>query len=136
LEIMDICDDTEVVFHQQEMSDSFARYRDQIIVANPGNVIDECSLYLTFFYDGGINYKRGADSMWPLVTSVGGGLLSDLVAQEYDGGLRTETLRDEIIPSIYETRMCQEGLFPDSESVYIFHEIIDIIHQIVDNYHE
>jgi hypothetical protein len=44
-----------------------------------------------------------------------------------------ETLRDEIIPSIYETRMCQEGLFPDSESVYIFHEIIDIIHQIADN---
>jgi hypothetical protein len=68
--IMDICDGTEVVFHQQEMSDSFTSYRDKFMVDNPGKVIDECSLCLSFFYDGGINYKRGADSMWPLVTSV------------------------------------------------------------------
>jgi hypothetical protein len=78
---MDICDDTEIVFHQQEMSDSFTSYRDMFMVDNPGKVIDECLLFLTFFYDGGINYKRGADSMWPLVTSVGSQLLSVIVAQ-------------------------------------------------------
>jgi hypothetical protein len=257
--ILDICDGTEVALHQQEMSDSFVKYRDQFIAANPGSIIDECSLCLTFFYDGGINYKRGADSMWPLVTSVvncnpsdrtklgigcslsllhnmaGSGVekfLLQLYAKElkalengvvfvvagdcatddrnvflqarlmymhvdtkalesvscskgsnslmsgvkypfqqtgflkshdcfvmlmvylpyllsftdlhenyqeffaryaYDMHcylnpcLDAETLREEIIPSIYETRMCQEGLFPDSECVYIFHEIIDII---------
>ena len=37
---------------------------------NPGKEVHECSLGLTFFYDGGTNYKRSADSMWPLVTSV------------------------------------------------------------------
>jgi hypothetical protein len=44
--------------------------------------------------------------------------------------LDAEALREQFIPNIYETRMCQEGLFPESECVYIFHEIIDIIHHI------
>jgi hypothetical protein len=39
-------------------------------------------------------------------------------------------LREQYIPSVCETGWCQEGLFPESECVYIFHEIVDIIHQI------
>ncbi len=44
--------------------------RDEFMKLNPDKVIDECSLCLSFFYDGGVNYARNADSMWPLVTSV------------------------------------------------------------------
>jgi hypothetical protein len=39
-------------------------------------------------------------------------------------------LREQYVNNVYETRWCQEGLYPESECVYIFHEIIDIIHQI------
>jgi uncharacterized membrane protein YgcG len=36
-----------------------------------------------------------------------------------------------IIPCIYETRAVQEGIFPESEQVFIFHEVIDIVHHIL-----
>ncbi len=39
-------------------------------------------------------------------------------------------LKRIIIPCIYETRAVQEGLFPESEQVFIFHEVIDIVHHI------
>jgi hypothetical protein len=68
--IMDICDGTEVIKHQRIMSDKFRKYSVDFLKLNPSASIAECSLCLTFFYDGGVNYTRGADSMWPLVTSV------------------------------------------------------------------
>jgi len=37
---------------------------------------------------------------------------------------------DAIIESIYEMRAIQEGLFPDCEQYFIFHEIIDIVNHI------
>ncbi len=40
-------------------------------------------------------------------------------------------LKDVIIPCIYETRAVQEGLFPESEQVFIFHEIVDVVHHIL-----
>jgi hypothetical protein len=36
-----------------------------------------------------------------------------------------------IIPCIYETRAVQEGLFPESEQVFIFHEVIDVVNHIL-----
>jgi hypothetical protein len=68
--IMDICDGTEVIKHQSIMSERFKMFSEDFMRMNPTMTIAECSLCLTFFYDGGVNYKRGADSMWPLVTSV------------------------------------------------------------------
>jgi hypothetical protein len=69
--ILDICDGTQVIFHQQKMADNFSKFRREVFdPLNPGKVIDECSLGLTCFYDGATNFKRSADSMWPLITSV------------------------------------------------------------------
>jgi hypothetical protein len=36
-----------------------------------------------------------------------------------------------IIPCVYETRGVQEGLFPESEQVFIFHEVIDVVNHIL-----
>lgn len=35
-----------------------------------------------------------------------------------------------VTESIYETRALQEGLFPDSEKQFIFHEIVDMAHHV------
>jgi hypothetical protein len=69
-QIIDICDGTEVIKHQQIMADKFASFRAKCFELDPTVAVDECSLCLTFFYDGGVNYTRSSDSMWPLVTSV------------------------------------------------------------------
>ncbi len=37
----------------------------------------------------------------------------------------------KIVPCIYETRAVQEGLFPESEQVFIFHEVMDVVHHIL-----
>ncbi len=39
-------------------------------------------------------------------------------------------LKRIIIPCVYETRAVQEGLFPESEQVFIFHEVVDIVNHI------
>jgi hypothetical protein len=48
----------------------------------------------------------------------------------FDPCLDLDVLRNTIIPEVYETRAVQEGLYPESEQVFIFHQIIDIIHHI------
>jgi hypothetical protein len=52
------------------MRDRFLDEKAAFEERNPGLVLFECSLGLTFFYDGGMNFKRSTDSMWPLLTSV------------------------------------------------------------------
>jgi hypothetical protein len=68
--IQDICDGSHVKLHQGIMKDRFLEAKRAFEEANPGLVLFECSLGLTFFYDGGMNFKRSVDSMWPLLTSV------------------------------------------------------------------
>jgi hypothetical protein len=48
-----------------------------------------------------------------------------------DPELDKDELRNDITWSVYETRIIQEGLFPISETVYIFHELQCIINNIV-----
>jgi hypothetical protein len=48
----------------------------------------------------------------------------------FDPCLDLDVLRHTIIPEVYETRAVQEGLYPESEQVFIFHQLIDIVHHI------
>jgi hypothetical protein len=53
-------------------------------------------------------------------------LLSLILSMCYDGVTNFKRKSDSVWP-IYETRAVQEGLFPESEQVFIFHQLIDII---------
>jgi hypothetical protein len=37
----------------------------------------------------------------------------------------------QLIKSVYETRGLQEGMFPDSEKQFVFHEIVDIVNHVI-----
>lgn len=45
--------------------------------------------------------------------------------------VRVEDL-ESIIASVFETMAIKEGLFPESELVFIYHEIVDIMHHLID----
>jgi hypothetical protein len=70
-------------------------------VMKTARIVDAKSDFLPF-YDGGALYNRGVESCWSLVTN-----------QNNNNGI--------------EALVIMEGMFPESERVYIFHEIIDIL---------
>jgi hypothetical protein len=96
---LEICLEAERVRQVLESVDAYHKAKRTCLEQdkNDGKTVDECSLGLTFFYDGGVNYKRSTASMWPLVTSVincnpsnrtklgiEGGLLNDQLAMAAD----------------------------------------------------
>ncbi len=67
--IIDILDGVEVKRQQRKMRDRFKEVSERVKEQGIDEV-HECSLILTAFYDGVVNFKRKADSMWPLMFSV------------------------------------------------------------------
>ncbi len=68
--IIDILDGVEVQRQQKKMKKRFKRVRTLFKRQAPGLELAQCSLILTAFYDGVVNFTRKSDSMWPLMMSV------------------------------------------------------------------
>jgi hypothetical protein len=68
--IIDVLDGVEVRRQLSKMSNRFKRIRTNFKQQAPDLKLKQCSLILTAFYDGVVNFKRKADSMWPLMVSV------------------------------------------------------------------
>jgi len=72
---------------------------------------------------------RFAASMHPAYMHFAARYASD-VNRLFDPVVDIHELKTSIIQSIYETRCIQEGIFPVSEAVYIFHELLCIANHI------
>ncbi len=68
--IIDILDGAEVKRQQIKMKRRFKKAEKSFKAQAPDLELNQCSLILTAFYDGVVNFKRKADSMWPLMVSV------------------------------------------------------------------
>ncbi len=68
--IIDILDGAEVKRQQIKMKRRYKKMATKFARQSPDVELFECSLILTAFYDGVVNFKRKADSMWPLMMSV------------------------------------------------------------------
>jgi hypothetical protein len=68
--IIDILDGAEVKRQQIKMKRRFKKTEKSFKAQAPDLQLTPCSLILTAFYDGVVNFKRKADSMWPLMISV------------------------------------------------------------------
>jgi hypothetical protein len=69
-QIIDILDGVEVQRQKQKMNKRFKQAKRGFKRQAPDLELTQCSLLLTAFYDGVVNFTRKADSMWPLMISV------------------------------------------------------------------
>ncbi len=68
--IIDAHDGEKVSKQYGKMSRNYHKAAKEFIEKNPLDFLEECSLGMTLFYDGVVNFKRKADSMWPLLCSI------------------------------------------------------------------
>ncbi len=100
-------------FKQPMKQTGFMKFRDLL------NFMLSCASYTLSFTSQSIEYQNfTARFAFDLCT-----VLNPIIS--------VAELEEEIIWSVYETRGIQEGLIPDSELVFIFHQIIDIVHHIL-----
>lgn len=68
--IIDINDGKEVQNQMEEMTAAFESFRERYNMHTSDDIVFQCSLLLTLFYDGITLFDRNADSLWPLLCSI------------------------------------------------------------------
>jgi hypothetical protein len=66
---IDINDGQEVKKQMEEMSEAFKSFRERYKLKSD-DIVYQCSLLLTMFYDGITMFDRNAESIWPLLVSI------------------------------------------------------------------